>query len=56
MTSEKSLFKIRSFFTSHTKGFADKVSSKLNDEVKSYSCSNLTPKQYQIHVQIPVPK
>ena len=44
MISQGYLKVVRSFFSYHTKSFADKVSSKLNDQVKGYSYSNFSTK------------
>ena len=45
MMSQEKLFKLnRSFLSYHTKGFADKVSSKLNAQVKTFSCPNFNTK------------
>ena len=45
MTAQKKVFKIDDvIFSYHTKSFTNKVSSKLNDYVKSYSCPNFNIK------------
>ena len=44
MISQGYLKIVRSFFSYHTKSFADKVSSKLNDQFKGYSYSNFNTK------------
>ena len=45
MTAQKRVFKIDEvIFSHHKKSFANKVSSKLNDYVKSYSCPNFNIK------------
>ena len=45
MTSLKRVLNINKvIFRYHTKSFSDKVSSKLNDQVKSYSCPKFNTK------------